>query len=123
VFPRDVKDIQLANKPIRHTEARHTPGSSIPRVMSGHEPPVNQRNQGDSNERVKVGPKADASNFLNHPFQTGSGILTHDFGWLSSFENPLMIRIRAYIISSSNQSGDGLKSPSAGKCCPHSSLF
>lgn len=51
-------------------------------------------------ERVKMGLKLDASNFLNHPFQTGYGTLSTtstSFGRLSSFQSPRTMRIRAYI--------------------------
>jgi hypothetical protein len=52
------------------------------------------------NERVKMGLKLDASNFLNHPFQTGYGTLSTtstSFGRLSSFGGTRTMRIRAYI--------------------------
>jgi hypothetical protein len=51
-------------------------------------------------ERVKMGLKADMSNFLNHPFQTGYGntsITGTSFGRLTSFGGTRNIRIRAYI--------------------------
>jgi hypothetical protein len=51
-------------------------------------------------ERVKMGIKLDATNFLNHPFQTGRGTLSTtstSFGRLSSFSGTRTMRLRAYI--------------------------
>lgn len=51
-------------------------------------------------ERVRMGLKANISNFLNHPFRTGYGSTTAtgtSFGQVSSFSGTRTMNIRAYI--------------------------
>ena len=105
-FRTDVNDIQLANGAV--DPAYFKPGTT-PGVIGYWVPYREKWNyQLDMSltkeflltERVKVGLRADASNFLNHPFQTGRGnsaITGTNFGQLTSFGGTRTIRIRAYI--------------------------
>jgi hypothetical protein len=105
-FHTDIADLQLANQainPIYFTDAT-TPGvignPVVYRSKWSYQLDLSVTKEIPITERVKMGLKLDATNFLNHPFQTGYGTLSTtstSFGRLSSFQGPRTMRIRAYI--------------------------
>ena len=105
-FHTDVADIQLANgavDPAYYTDG-NTPGVigyAIPyKNKWSYQLDLSVTKEIPITERVRMGLKLDASNFLNHPFQTGRGTLSTtstSFGRLSSFGGARTMRIRAYI--------------------------
>jgi hypothetical protein len=105
-FHTDIADLQLANgaiNPIYYKDGT-TPGIigyAIPyKSKWSYQLDLSVTKEIPITERVKMGLKLDASNFLNHPFQTGRGTLSTtstSFGRLSSFSGTRTMRIRAYI--------------------------
>lgn len=105
-FHTDVGDLQQANgsiNPIYYTDGT-TPGVigfAIPfKSKWSYQLDMSVTKEIPITERVRMGLKLDALNFLNYPFQTGRGTLSTtstSFGRLSSFQGPRTMRIRAYI--------------------------
>ena len=105
-FHTDVADIQLANGAVdpNYYKEGDTPGViGNPYLYRGkwsYQLDLSVTKEIPITERVKMGLKLDAYNFLNHPFQSGYGTLSTTstgFGRLSSFTGTRTMRIRAYI--------------------------
>ncbi len=105
-FHTNISDIQLSNgavNPVYFTEGTNAGviGYAIPyKAKWSYQLDLSVTKEIPITERVKMGLKLDATNFLNHPFQTGYGTLSTtstSFGRLSSFQGPRTMRIRAYI--------------------------
>jgi hypothetical protein len=101
-----VKDIQLANGAAdpRFYKPGDTPGVigyAVPyRGRPSFSLDLSISREIPVSERVRMGIKANITNFLNHPFRSGYGNTTitgNTFGQMSSFTGTRTMNLRAYI--------------------------